>query len=185
LYAALKNALLALFVKTLLEDAYELLQMGELGDQLATSQYNNMRALWNNNGEEVFKAIFLRSLPQTLQDSLAVEDLDADKLAERADKIIKNRRASAATVPLINAVSMAMPAAPCAAQLKELNAINRKYAAKTETKPAYKEKDGSGICRNHLRYGKGAYTCRGPPCPMEGITAPRTAAATSANKSGN
>jgi hypothetical protein len=184
-YTALKSALLALFVKTPLEEAFDLLKVGELalGDQLATTLYNDMRALWNGNGEEVFKALFLRALPQNLQDALAAEDLTADKLAARADKIIKNRRANTSTPSAINAVSV-NAAAPCAAQQKEINAINAKYANKEKTaKTVYKEKDGSGICRNHLRYGKSAFSCRGPPCQMEGIIAVRPA--NTAAKSGN
>jgi hypothetical protein len=186
-YTALKTALLALFVKTPLEEAFDLLKVGELalGDQLATTLYHDMRALWNGNGEEVFKALFLRALPQNLQDALAAEDLSADKLAARADKIIKNRRANS-SIPAINAIdAVSAPThAPCAAQQREINAINAKYASKEKNgKPTFKEKDGSGICRNHLRYGKSAFSCRGPPCPMEGIIAVRPANA--AAKSGN
>jgi hypothetical protein len=170
-YNALKNALLALYVKTPLEDAYELLNIGDLGNQLASTHYRNLRKLWNDNGEAVFKAIFLRSLPQNLQDALADDDKDVASLSERADKIIKNRRANQAAAT-IHAIS----AAPCGAELAEINAIRQKYANKE--KPAAKNhvpKDNTGFCFAHRKFGKDAYSCRGPPCPMAGILATKPA----------
>ena len=34
-------------------------------------------------------------------------------------------------------------------------------------------KDTTGFCFPHRKYGKEAYSCRGAPCPMAGITAPK------------
>jgi hypothetical protein len=185
-YTALKAALLALYVKTPLEDAYQLLQLGELGDQLPTTQYRNMVALWNDDGQAVFKAIFLRSLPQNLQDAIADDDNDTGSLAERADKIIKNRRAAAVNAATgINAVA----GTNCTPEQLEINAmtsaIKLKYATgkNINHKPDYnKEKDTTGMCFAHRKYGKDAYSCRGAPCPMAGLTATKPAGKASAGR---
>jgi hypothetical protein len=178
-YVALKAALIALFVQTPLEDAFQLLKLPELGDQLATAQYRVVEKLWNQDGAAVKKALFLRSLPQTLQDALADDDKPLAELAERADKIIKNRRATALNgEPMINSLS----GASCDAELLELNAIRQKYGsakypASSNSAKNFKpkEKDNTGFCFAHRKYGKEAYSCRGAPCPMVGILAPRPA----------
>jgi hypothetical protein len=169
---ALKEALLALFTKTPLEEAFDLLDLGDIGDQLATTHNQHMRNLWNGNGEAVYKAIFLRSLPQFLQDALADSEEGADELAKKADKIIKNRRANKVTAPSINIMSEYMP---CAAEQKEHNAIRSKYndASSKFNKEKNSVKDNAGLCYAHRKFGKEAYSCKGAPCPMVGSTIPR------------
>jgi hypothetical protein len=155
------------------------LKLPELGDQLATAQFRIVQKLWNQDGAAVKKAIFLRSLPQNLQDALADDDKPLEELAERADKILKNRRATALNGdPLVNSVVVVSGMASCDAELAELNAIRQKYGSAkysglSKDKP--KEKDSTGLCFAHRRYGKEAYSCRGPPCPLTGVTAPKPA----------
>jgi RNase P protein component len=171
-FNALKEALLALFTKTPLEEAFDLLDLGDIGDQLASTHNQHMRKLWNNDGEAVYKALFLRSLPQFLQDSLADSEEGADELAKKADKIIKNRRANKAAAPSINVMSEYKP---CAAEQREHNAIRSKYndASSKFNKDKNSVKDNAGLCYAHRKFGKEAYSCKGAPCPMVGITAPK------------
>jgi hypothetical protein len=64
---------------------------------------------------------------------------------------------------------------PCAAEQRELNAIRSKYNAASNkfNKDKNNVKDNTGVCYAHRKYRKEAYSCRGAPCPMVGITTPK------------
>jgi hypothetical protein len=161
-YTPLKEALLELYCKTPLDDAYDLLDVTELGDQLPTAHYRAMWKLWNKDGLAVFKALYLRSLPKDLRTALADDDQDMPALAKRADKIVKNNRACSKAEGRAAAISSLEPAAATSA---------------IEIKKKNFSKDASGVCYAHRKYGKEAFSCRGPPCPMVGMTVPKPAPA--------
>jgi hypothetical protein len=166
-YTLLKQALITLYVKTPLEDGYQFLELAKLGDQLPSAHYRAMWKLWNKDGLAVFKAAYLTTLPLELLTMLTDDESPTKKLAERADKIVKNNRASAKTDSKVNAI--AGPAKVNAiAGPAEVNAVNNKF-----NKDKNKVKDNTGVCYAHRKYGKEAYSCRGAPCPMVGITTPK------------
>jgi hypothetical protein len=178
-YPALKTALLALYVPTKSDDAVTFLKITDIGDELPSGHYQPMHNLWHGDGEGVFRASYLRSLPQSLQDSLAGNDEDTEALSKKADIIVKNRRANAA-----HGISALSSVEPCAAEQAEINAICSKYANKdgpTVSAPA-RGRDNTGICFAHRKYGKDAHSCRGAPCPFAGMTAPKPAGNSTAGR---
>jgi hypothetical protein len=157
-YEPLKAALLALFTKTPLEEGYEFLELPELGDQLATTQYRRMWKLWNKDGLAVFRAAFLTTLPMELRSLLVDGNKSTKELAELADEIIKNKRAGAKA----DSRSAATASASTVSAVSEINAFQKKKESSERSK--------DGLCFVHRKYGKEAYSCRGH-CSMANLIA--------------
>jgi hypothetical protein len=70
-YNVVKRALLQQFTSSELQHCFQLLDAPPLGDRNITAHYSQLRSLIPTNGNVLFNAIFLRTLPAHISTALA------------------------------------------------------------------------------------------------------------------
>jgi hypothetical protein len=107
-YDVVKQALLQRYTCSELQRCFQLLDAPPLGDGIITAHYSQMRSLSPTNGDVLFNAIFLRTLPAHISTALADRaELPSAELAAAAAQMQHTVTAQAAV-----AATTSLPPSP-------------------------------------------------------------------------
>lgn len=173
-YNAIKARLLNCFADSEEKKLKTLLQDIELGDKKPTSLLKEMRMLAGTRvSEAVVKSLWLNRLPTSIQPVLTVLDVDLNKLAEAADKLIDTVSCNQIAAVSNDQKSSLNELEELKAQIdvlsKKLNDQNqRRNRSRSRSKPKFRSFNSSNgdKCYYHAKFGDRAYRCSGPPCQM-------------------
>jgi hypothetical protein len=174
-YTLMKEALLGSYGMTKWQMAYSLLDHPDLGDRRPSAMMAEMLSLRfeTTAPDSLFLALFLRRLPTSIRDHLAAANhTTATEMATHADILWDAR--SAATVSAVTdslaAVSVRSASPNRRAKSPDRRARSPDRRSGGGSQPPRPPTPGrpvnDGLCKNHRRYGKKAYSCVWKDCKM-------------------
>jgi hypothetical protein len=174
-YTLMKEALLGSYGMTKWQMAYSLLDHPDLGDRRPSAMMAEMLSLRfeTTAPDSLFLALFLRRLPTSIRDHLAAANhTTATEMATHADILWDAR--SAATVSAVTdslaavSVRSASPNRRAKSPDRRARSPDRRSGGGSQPPrpPTPGRQVNDGLCKNHRRYGKKAYSCVWKDCKM-------------------
>jgi hypothetical protein len=174
-YTLMKEALLGSYGMTKWQMAYSLLDHPDLGDRRPSAMMAEMLSLRfeTTAPDSLFLALFLRRLPTSIRDHLAAANhTTATEMATHADILWDAR--SAATVSAVTdslaavSVRSASPNRRAKSPDRRARSPDRRSGGGSQPPrpPTPGRRVNDGLCKNHRRYGKKAYSCVWKDCKM-------------------
>nr|XP_046480986.1 uncharacterized protein LOC124218511 [Neodiprion pinetum] len=186
-YTRLKETLIKRFSESSERQLHRLLSEVELGDKKPSQLLRKMRDLGKNEvTDSLLRTKWMSLLPQNVTNILLVaHDVDLNKLAEMADKLMEfaggyvtavNTTNSQGVCAIKNSVDkqhderldkIEKMISDIQISIKELRETNKTKSQETRprsrsrSRPRYPD----GKCYYHHKFGDAAYKCHGPWCP--------------------
>jgi hypothetical protein len=168
-YNLMKEALLGSYGKTKWQMAYALLDHPELGDRRPSTMMAEMLALRYETTapDSLFLALFLRRLPPSIRDHLAVANhTTAAEMATHADILWDARNSASVSAVSDSLATVSLHSASPRSHSLDRRARSpdrrRRGGRQPPRRPTPGRQDGNKLCYIHRRYGTDTTSCRKP-----------------------
>jgi hypothetical protein len=157
-YDAVKQALLQQFTCSELQRCFQLLDAPPLGDHNIATHYSQLRSLIPTNGDILFNAIFLHTLPAHISTALADRaELPSTELAATAAHMqhtVTAQAAVAAAIPLPPSPPLSISAAPSQCYSRSAATPYRRRSNSHDNRRSPSQSSGCRLCWYHQKFGQ-------------------------------
>jgi hypothetical protein len=166
-YEQLNARLTASYGKTPWQQVNALLDMPSLGDRRPSHMMNEMLALiptGSNKDDYIFLGIFLRKLPSSMREHLAVSNhTTAAAMSAHADILWDAKAGDTSNSAISDASISAVASCSFARRSPDRRRGRSRQRRKPAPGPDSRRRDASTLCFYHSRFGQRANKCE-PPC---------------------
>jgi hypothetical protein len=180
-YDIVKQALLERFTTSELQRCYQLLDAPALGDRNIAAHYDQLRAIIPANGDILFNAIFLRTLPEHIRLALASQaELPSSELAAAAARMQHSVHSTAVIAAATPLPQSPPPSVVSAATQRPSRQYNRSSPSRhRRDTPHHRRSNSCGrrrstsnnsarqLCWYHQQFGSRARCCEPQNCSSE------------------